>query len=106
MPQLGMTKMKEDWALFLPNQINANGEYSMIVNASRKLAKHEKNYSPFLLEIQASIWGMEHSCTDLWGRHLTLINEKTYGEVRKSLYQNPISITRIGDPIQVCDRIQ
>ena len=43
--------------------------------ASGKLQKHEKNYTPFLLEMQAAIWGMDHLNTYLRGRHFTLFTD-------------------------------
>ncbi len=36
-------------------QINQKGEHCVIEYASRKLQKHECNYTPFLLEMQAAI---------------------------------------------------
>ncbi len=39
-------------------QLNPQGEHCVIAYASRKLQKHECNYTPFLLEMQAAIWGM------------------------------------------------
>jgi len=56
-------------------QLDDKGEHKVIAYASRKLATHEKNYTPFLLEMQASIWGMEHFFTYLKGRHFTLFTD-------------------------------
>jgi hypothetical protein len=56
-------------------QINTNGEHCVIAYASRKLQKHECNYTPFLLEMQAAIWGMEHFNTYLRGRKFTLFTD-------------------------------
>ena len=56
-------------------QINENKEHCVIGYASRKLAVHEKNYTPFLLEMQAAIFGMEHFGTHLKGRHFTLFTD-------------------------------
>ena len=36
---------------------------------------HEKNYTPFLLEMQAAIWGMDHFSTYLRGRHFTFFTD-------------------------------
>jgi hypothetical protein len=36
-------------------QMNSNGQHCVIAYASRKLQKHECNYTPFLLEMQAAI---------------------------------------------------
>lgn len=56
-------------------QLNSAGEHCVIAYASRKLQKHEKNYTPFLLEMQAAIWGMDHFSTYLIGRHFTLFTD-------------------------------
>jgi len=37
--------------------------------------RHECNYTPFLLEMQAAIWGMDHFSTYLRGRKFTLITD-------------------------------
>jgi ribonuclease HI len=41
-------------------QTDDQGNPRVIAYASQKLVKHEKNYSPYLLEMQAAIWGMKH----------------------------------------------
>ena len=56
-------------------QQNQKGEHCVIAYASRKLQKHEKNYTPFLLEMQAAIWAMDHFSTYLIGRHFTLYTD-------------------------------
>jgi hypothetical protein len=40
-------------------QINERKEHCVISYASRKLSAHEKNYTPYLLEMQACVWGIE-----------------------------------------------
>jgi hypothetical protein len=56
-------------------QVNPNGQHCVITYASRKLQKHECNYTPFLLEMQAAIWGMDHFTTYLRGRTFTLVTD-------------------------------
>jgi hypothetical protein len=56
-------------------QINPDGQHCVIAYASRKLQKHESNYMPFLLEMQAAIWGMDHFGTYLQGRKFTLVTD-------------------------------
>jgi hypothetical protein len=56
-------------------QINEKEEFCVIAYASRKLQKHEKNYTPFLLEMQAAIWAMDHFSTYLRGRRFTLFTD-------------------------------
>jgi hypothetical protein len=40
--------------------LTQTSSHNVIAYASRKLQKHEANYTPFLLEMQAAIWGMKH----------------------------------------------
>jgi len=56
-------------------QTTASGAHHVIAYASRKLQKHECNYTPFLLEMQAAIWGMEHFETYLRGKHFILYTD-------------------------------
>jgi hypothetical protein len=41
-------------------QVDKNGKFYAISFASCQLKDHEKNYSPFLLEAAAAVWGMDH----------------------------------------------
>ena len=54
-------------------QVDKKGEHQVIAYASRKLVQHEKNYTPYLLEMQAAIWAMEHFDTHLRGQHFMLL---------------------------------
>ena len=56
-------------------QVDPQGNHQVIAYASRKLQKHESNYTPFLLEMQAALWGMDHFGTYLRGRHFTLFTD-------------------------------
>ena len=49
-----------------------DGETRVIAYASRGLLSHEKNYSAFLLEMAAAVWGIEYFDTYLIGRRFTL----------------------------------
>jgi hypothetical protein len=40
-------------------QVDQNGNHYATSFAFRQLKDHEKNYSPFLLEAAAAVWGME-----------------------------------------------
>ena len=50
-------------------------DHQVIAYASRKLQKHECNFTPFLLEMQAGIWGMEHFAVYLKGSPFTLYSD-------------------------------
>jgi hypothetical protein len=63
-------------------QIKPDGEFEVISYASRKLKCHEKNYEPFLLEIAASSWGMDHYDVYLKGKHFALT--RTTSQCRSS----------------------
>jgi hypothetical protein len=56
-------------------QIDGQGKFYVIAYASRKLQKHEKNYTPFLLEMQAAIFGMETFEVHLKGRQFKLFTD-------------------------------
>ena len=56
-------------------QMKPNGEFQVISYASRKLKEIEKNHAPFLLEMAASVWGMEHFSVYLRGRHFVLYTD-------------------------------
>jgi len=40
-------------------QVDKDGNFHAISFASRQLKDHEMNYSPFLLEAAATVWGMD-----------------------------------------------
>ena len=56
-------------------QTDDRGRHRAIAYASRSLLKHEKNYSSFLLEMNACVWAMHHFDTYLKGRHFTLYTD-------------------------------
>ena len=56
-------------------QVDRQGEHVVIAYASRKLQKHEKNYTAFLLEMQAALWGMDHFDTYLRGCPFVLFTD-------------------------------
>ena len=56
-------------------QIDKKGDHHVVAYASRKLQKHEANYTPFLLEMQAALWGMDHYDTYLRGRPFILFTD-------------------------------
>ncbi len=53
-------------------QLDEKDQFYVIAYASRKLQKYEKNYTPFLLEMQAAIFGMETFEVHLNGWHFKL----------------------------------
>ena len=56
-------------------QLDNDNNYRVIAYASRALAKHEKNYTPFLLEMMAAVWAMGHFDSYLRGRKFTLFSD-------------------------------
>jgi hypothetical protein len=56
-------------------QIDKNGSHFAISFASRQLKDHEKNYSPFLLEAAAAVWGMEVFNEYLRGKQFILFTD-------------------------------
>jgi hypothetical protein len=56
-------------------QIDKHKKFHAISNASKQLIKHEKNYSPFLLEMDAVVWAMEYYQEHLRGRRFILYTD-------------------------------
>ena len=56
-------------------QQDDQGRFRAIAYASRKLLAHEKNYRPYLLEMDAAVWAMRHFETFLLGRHFVLMTD-------------------------------
>jgi transposase InsO family protein len=56
-------------------QIDQHGNHYAISFASRQLKDHEKNYSPFLLEAAAAVWGMEIFNEYLRGKQFILFTD-------------------------------
>jgi hypothetical protein len=56
-------------------QLDETGKFYVVAYASRKLQRYEKNYTPFLLQMQAAIFGMETFEVNLKGRHFKLFTD-------------------------------
>jgi hypothetical protein len=56
-------------------QTDKDGEERVIAYASRQLLKHERNYTPFLVEMQAMAWPMNHFDTYLRERQFTMFTD-------------------------------
>ena len=76
-------------------QIRPDGEFEVCSYASRKLKCHEKNYEPFLLEIAASSWGMDHYDVYLKGKHFALYTDNKPVSVLK-----PVHVASIGRKLE------
>jgi RNase H-like domain found in reverse transcriptase len=55
--------------------VDKDGKFYAISFASRQLKDHEKNYSPFLLEAAAAVWGMDHFNEYLKGKKFILYTD-------------------------------
>jgi len=56
-------------------QVDKDGRFHAISYASRQLKHNEKNYSPFLLEAAAAVWGMENFHEYLKGKQFILYTD-------------------------------
>ena len=56
-------------------QIDSAGKFHSIAYASKQLLKHQKNYSPYLLELDATVWAMEYWQEYLRGRKFVLYSD-------------------------------
>jgi len=57
-------------------QIDQQGNHYAILFASRQLKDHENNYSPFLLEAAAAVWGMDVFNEYLRGKQFILFTDQ------------------------------
>jgi hypothetical protein len=56
----GKTKAGNFKLALSSHKLTKKGKFHSIGYASKQLIKHEKNYSPFLLEMVARVWAMEY----------------------------------------------
>jgi RNase H-like domain found in reverse transcriptase len=56
-------------------QVDKDGNFHAISFASRQLKDHEMNYSPFLLEAAAAVWGMDFFNEYLKGKQFILYTD-------------------------------
>jgi hypothetical protein len=63
----------------------------VIAYASRALSDHEKNYFPFLLEMLACCWGIEHFDVHLRGKKFVLYSDHMQLEKLSCVHKKPLS---------------
>ena len=56
-------------------QVNTQNQFHVISYGSRQLIDQEKNYSPYLLEMQAAVWGMSFYNEYLRGKRFILYSD-------------------------------
>jgi RNase H-like domain found in reverse transcriptase len=56
-------------------QVDKEGNFYAISFASRQLKDHKKNYTPFLLEAAAAVWGMDFFNENLKGKRFILYTD-------------------------------
>jgi hypothetical protein len=61
------------WAIH--TQVDKEGNFHAISFASRQPKDHEKNYSPFLMEAAAAVWGMDFFNEYLKGKRFILCTD-------------------------------
>jgi len=59
----------------IPTQVDKDGNFHAISFALRQLKDHEINYSPFLLEAAAAVWGMNFFNEYLKGKRFILYTD-------------------------------
>jgi len=76
-------------------QTDENGKERVIAYASRALIKHEKNYTPFLLEMLAASWAMDY----LFERKKIQVihRSQTTGKTQYPAFQNILQTSRANE---------
>jgi hypothetical protein len=72
-------------------QVDKDGKFYAISFASHQLKNHEKNYSPFLLEAAAAVWGMDHFNEYLKGKKFILYTDHKPLEILGHLQSKTIN---------------
>jgi hypothetical protein len=70
-------------------QMDKTGKLHAISYASKQLIKHEKNYSPNLLEMDAVVWAMEYYQEHQRGRRFILYTEHKPLKMLGTLHTKP-----------------
>ena len=68
-----------------------NGKEVVIAYASRTMRSHERNYSPFLAEMAASLFGIDEFCNHLKGRRFTLRSDHKPLEKLSSIHKKTLN---------------
>jgi len=72
-------------------QENNEGKMCSIAHASRFLKDHEKNYNPYLAEMNAAAWAIEHFDIYLLGRKFVLYTDHKPLETLNSVHQKTLN---------------
>jgi hypothetical protein len=72
-------------------QPNEKGELQVVAYASQTLKDHEKNYTPYLAEMNAAAWAVDHFDVYLRGRHFTLYTDHKPLETLKTIHQKTMN---------------
>jgi hypothetical protein len=84
-------------------QVDKEGNFHAISFASRQLKDHEMNYSPFLLEASAAVWGMNFFNEYLKGKRFILYTD--HKPLEKLGHLQRKTLNRLQTAL-LCDSIQ
>ena len=73
------------------SQYDENYQEKVVAYASRSLKPFEQNYTPFLLEMAAACWAIDHFHPYLWGRRFTLVTDHKPLEKLGTLHQKTLN---------------
>ena len=72
-------------------QIWPDNSEHVITNASRSLKQNEENYSAYLLELAAAVWGIDHFSVYLRGRHFELFTDHKPLETMSKIHKKTLN---------------
>ena len=72
-------------------QPNDTGDLQVVAYASRSLKDHERNYTPYLAEMNAAAWAIDHFDVYLRGRRFTLYTDHKPLETMKTIHQKTMN---------------
>jgi len=73
-------------------QHNDKGQLQVVAYASRSLKDHERNYTPYLAEMNAASWAIDYFDVYLRGRRFVLYTDHKPLETLKTIHQKTLKI--------------
>jgi hypothetical protein len=72
-------------------QLDSKNQLQVVTYASRSLKDHEKNYTPYLAELNAAAWAIDNFDVYLRGRKFVLYTDHKPMVIKKSIHQKTLN---------------
>ncbi len=72
-------------------QLNDHNKLQVVAYASRSLKDHERNYTPYLAELSAAVWAIDHFDVYLRGKFILYTDHKPM-VIKKTIHNNIVNL--------------